>query len=261
MVHLSPTCGDGWASMPDAMPPRPIPGGMTRECFDPWGYVEFRTNGDVAPCCFRPAIGNFVDTPLSAILNGAAVRRLRAELLSGEMDQFCADCRGRPLIAVDDFHEGVKQRVLAVRLPPGFDAALYLAANPDVAASGMEPTAHFLRYGRLEGRPLYPKLPDTLYMMPFDAVLYLEANPDVAALGTEPLKHFWYIGQFEGRPLRMAGRPASTDNSIPILFQPELYLQANMDIERSGVDPYSHYLNHGQFEGRPLRLPPDPESG
>ena len=40
------------------------------------------------------------------------------------------------------------------RLPDDFDAAAYLAANPDVAEGGMEAGDHYLRYGRREGRPL-----------------------------------------------------------------------------------------------------------
>ena len=37
-----------------------------------------------------------------------------------------------------------------------FDGARYLAENPDVAAAGMNPLAHFLQYGRYEGRQYYP---------------------------------------------------------------------------------------------------------
>ncbi|MGZ8969760.1 MAG: phytanoyl-CoA dioxygenase family protein [Telluria sp.] len=37
-----------------------------------------------------------------------------------------------------------------------FDGALYLAANPDVAASGTNPAEHYLQYGRKEKRKLRP---------------------------------------------------------------------------------------------------------
>ena len=40
-----------------------------------------------------------------------------------------------------------------------FDPDLYLAANPDVAAAGMNPFEHFVRHGRLENRRLRPDLP------------------------------------------------------------------------------------------------------
>jgi hypothetical protein len=42
------------------------------------------------------------------------------------------------------------------RLPNGFDAAPYLQANPDVAATGAEPGEHYRRYGWAEGRILGP---------------------------------------------------------------------------------------------------------
>lgn len=41
-------------------------------------------------------------------------------------------------------------------LPSGFDEALYLLANPDVAKAGVNAKQHFLSYGRREGRKLQP---------------------------------------------------------------------------------------------------------
>jgi hypothetical protein len=37
-------------------------------------------------------------------------------------------------------------------VPSEFDSTAYLAANPDVAAAGMDAAAHYNQYGRLEGR-------------------------------------------------------------------------------------------------------------
>ena len=42
------------------------------------------------------------------------------------------------------------------RLPPDFDAARYLAANPDVAMAGVDARQHYLEFGFREGRPLAP---------------------------------------------------------------------------------------------------------
>src|SRR3546814_7275288 len=39
---------------------------------------------------------------------------------------------------------------------PGFSTRRYLRANPDVAAAGMNPLVHYLRFGRGEGRPCFP---------------------------------------------------------------------------------------------------------
>lgn len=179
-----------------------VPEGMTRECYDPWNYVEFRANGDVAPCCFRPAIGNIRAQTPSEILNGTAARKLRAELLYGSLDRFCGPCRGKRLIPTDAFQAAVSQRLEAVQLPPGFDPQLYLAANPDVAEGGLDPINHFLRYGRLEARPLRPPPPEGEHVITFEAELYLQANPDIARLGIDPFEHFQRYGQYEGRPLR-----------------------------------------------------------
>jgi hypothetical protein len=52
-----------------------------------------------------------------------------------------------------------------------FDAAYYLANNPDVAANGIDPALHFAQRGWKEGRKPGPR---------FDPVHYLEQNPDVA---------------------------------------------------------------------------------
>ena len=41
-------------------------------------------------------------------------------------------------------------------MPAGFDKALYLAANPDVARAGMDAAEHWLTYGKREGRKLKP---------------------------------------------------------------------------------------------------------
>src|SRR5690348_2369620 len=65
----------------------------------------------------------------------------------------------------------------------------YLAANPDVRASGIDPLTHFEQSGWKEGRD-----PSN-----FDVRLYLLHNPDVAAAGIDPLEHYVESGQFEGR--------------------------------------------------------------
>jgi hypothetical protein len=74
-----------------------------------------------------------------------------------------------------------------------FDAAFYLAVNPDVAASGMDPLEHFLITGWLEGRD-----PST----EFSVRDYLDANPDVAASGLNPFAHYVVAGRAEGRAAR-----------------------------------------------------------
>ena len=64
----------------------------------------------------------------------------------------------------------------------GFDPSFYLLSNPDVAAAGVDPLAHFLTFGGKEGRA-----PDGL----FDVKYYLAHNPDVAGAGVNPLLHYF----------------------------------------------------------------------
>ncbi|MCJ2112006.1 Ig-like domain-containing protein [Methylobacterium sp. E-025] len=68
----------------------------------------------------------------------------------------------------------------------------YLAANPDVAASGTNPLLHYEQTGWFAGRD-----PSTA----FHTDAYLAANPDVAALGMDPLHHYLQFGMAEGRHL------------------------------------------------------------
>ncbi len=74
-----------------------------------------------------------------------------------------------------------------------FDAAYYLAAHPDVAASGMDPLEHFLVTGWIEGRDP---------TRTFSLRDYLEAYPDVAQSGLNPFAHYLIRGRAEGRTPR-----------------------------------------------------------
>jgi len=111
-----------------------------------------------------------------------------------------------------------------------FDAGLYLAKNPDVAAAGMDPQAHYDAFGWKEGRN-----PDAL----FDTGYYLAHNPDVAQAGIDPLLHFETMGWKEGRDPGPGFSLAS-------------YLQHNPDVALAGIDPLDHYLLYGSAEHRSL---------
>jgi hypothetical protein len=71
-----------------------------------------------------------------------------------------------------------------------FDAVWYLAQYTDVAASGVNPLAHYLTSGANEGRDPNPL---------FDTKWYLAQYPDVAAAGMNPLAHYVSFGAKEGR--------------------------------------------------------------
>jgi GT2 family glycosyltransferase len=107
-----------------------------------------------------------------------------------------------------------------------FDADFYLAANPDVAARGLDPLAHYLRHGAREHRSPHPL---------FDARYYLESNPDVAAAGEDPVLHFLAQGAREGR------RPH-------VLFDPEFY-RAQTNDPAAAANPLHHFLHGGAAAG------------
>jgi hypothetical protein len=71
-----------------------------------------------------------------------------------------------------------------------FDADYYLAVNPDVAAAGTDPLAHFLLNGWREGRDPSAS---------FSLAGYLELHGDVAAAGINALVHYVLAGRAEGR--------------------------------------------------------------
>lgn len=79
-----------------------------------------------------------------------------------------------------------------------FEPAFYLDQHPDIAATGMDPLAHYLHYGWKEGRNPSPD---------FDSAFYLDQYPDVARAGTNPLMHFLFVGRHEGRFPRHPIRP------------------------------------------------------
>jgi hypothetical protein len=71
-----------------------------------------------------------------------------------------------------------------------FDKSYYLQNNPDVAACGMSPVMHYVKFGGFEGRK-----PCSI----FDSAYYLNAYPDVKSAGMNPLLHFIAYGRAEGR--------------------------------------------------------------
>ena len=89
--------------------------------------------------------------------------------------------------------------------PAGFNAAAYLAANPDVARNGMGAWDHFQTYGRQENRQGSGLSPSEYGAFSlggaggFNAANYLAMNPDVARNGLNPWQHFQTYGARENR--------------------------------------------------------------
>jgi len=77
-----------------------------------------------------------------------------------------------------------------------FDPDWYLAQDPGLRSSGMDPAEHYLRAGSYEGRNPGPG---------FDTMAYYLANPDVAAASWPALPHYESAGRAEGRPITLTG--------------------------------------------------------
>ncbi len=74
----------------------------------------------------------------------------------------------------------------------------YRARYPDVAALGMDPAEHYLKYGAMLGRNPGKN---------FDTRFYLAQNPDAAQSGMNPLLHY----AEHGAPQGFRARPANAD--------------------------------------------------
>ena len=113
--------------------------------------------------------------------------------------------------------------------------------NPDVAAAGIDPLAHYLAV-RLRRRPRGLQAIGQNITGGFDAQYYLFHNPDVAAAGVDPLSHFNAFGWQEGR-------------NPNAWFDTAGYLAHYTDVAAAGINPLQHYETDGWKEGR------DPSAG
>ena len=123
-----------------------------------------------------------------------------------------------------------------------FDADYYATSYPDVAETGGDPLAHYVRHGAREGRNPNPH---------FDTVFYLEHNADVVRAGANPLAHYLRSGADEGR---------DPGPDFDTLF----YLDDNPFVRESKMNPLVHYLHFGRLRGRrprPDAEVPEPEPG
>jgi MoaA/NifB/PqqE/SkfB family radical SAM enzyme len=97
---------------------RPEP--LTRDCLDPWNYLEISARGEVRPCCNFDSIGRLDSDgrDTRGLRNTDAFRALRESLLNGNLQSPCQRCHIRSTVPV----AALKQRVeAAVRDLPSPD--------------------------------------------------------------------------------------------------------------------------------------------
>jgi cytidyltransferase-like protein len=126
-----------------------------------------------------------------------------------------------------------------------FSTADYLSRNADVAAAGLIPFFHYLRFGRSEKR-LVKENDETkaLVRQELDVEFYHEQirerapSSDLGSL--DPVEHY----------LEQGWRSGHDPNE---LFATSDYLEAYPDVKTSGMNPFVHYLRFGRAEGRSIR--------
>ena len=165
-----------------------------------------------------------------------------------------------------------------LRLRSHFDAPYYLAQNPDVQASGVDPLLHYIQTGWREGRDPTAS---------FSTKFYLQSHPDVRAQDVNPFWHYLRFGKTERRGAVGAVASARDRALIESAFDapyyqslfvegqaPEdplghfliqgwkefrdpndwfsvsFYLRNNPDVRDAGINPFVHYLAHGRTENR-----------
>ena len=132
-----------------------------------------------------------------------------------------------------------------------FDVEYYLRENKDVAEAGIDPYVHYIENGESEGRK-----PNEY----FSPNYYLACNEDVAEAQLSPLSHFSEFGYKEEREYLEPEQESSeiieptqidiSKSSRADVFDSEYYLETNPDVADANVDPYWHYVESGEREGR-----------
>jgi MoaA/NifB/PqqE/SkfB family radical SAM enzyme len=83
----------------------------TRDCVDPWEMTFIRADGRVALCCWSPHLGNLKDESLASLIDSPAARKMRAGLLSGELDDACRHCPARGMTTRANLAKRVRKTI------------------------------------------------------------------------------------------------------------------------------------------------------
>lgn len=88
----------------------------TRDCTDPWFFVLFNADRSLAPCCWHPPVARLAPgEDLGAALNGAAIKAVRRQLLTGALSPACADCPARGLTDPASLAQRVRAEMAALQ--------------------------------------------------------------------------------------------------------------------------------------------------
>lgn len=121
----------------------------------------------------------------------------------------------------------IRREYNEIRAAMLFEAEWYLARYPDVAAAGIDPLEHYIRFGSGEGRNPHPL---------FDSQWYATQAPDLAASRLSALGHYISIGAARG----LDPNP---------LFDTDRYLAQHPDVAAAGLNPLRHFWKNGGGDG------------
>lgn len=98
--------------------------GQTRDCNDPWTFMQILSNKSIRPCCFSGVeIGSVKEEAcgIAGALNSKAAVTLRKELLTGRLDEYCSICSYKPMTDVAVFQRKIYLLVKLGRLWPYYE--------------------------------------------------------------------------------------------------------------------------------------------
>jgi O-antigen biosynthesis protein len=135
-----------------------------------------------------------------------------------------------------------------------FSNELYLNTHPDVREANIDPFEHFINFGKQEGRisfistwgqdinELINSARIDIVLSKFDPEFYRECNDELKELSDRALVSHYLI----------KGWKENIDPSRR--FSTRDYLNLNDDVAKSGLNPFLHYLMHGQYEDRIAKI-------
>ena len=163
-------------------------------------------------------------------------------------------------------------------LPILFHPEWYLAANPDIRTAGIDPLAHYVEHGAVEGRwpvdleadAVDPTI-EALHRLDlgseeaeaFDPAFARVLYPELAALSDPELALVCGEGSDRIRSkARFVAELCENPREIPIDFQAAEYVRLYPDLrwlaDQSPLEALRHYMCHGRFEPRLHTLRADP---
>jgi autotransporter-associated beta strand protein len=198
----------------------------TRTAFANGGSIT-QLHPDFSHAAHCEAIGEAASyAPLR--IQGDAVDRIAARL------QMRASSLGHATTAATPRKRQRLARSATTDLATLLDPDFYRAHNPDVAAAAIDPTAHYARHGRQEGRDPCSGSDLLRGLGLLEPATIIRTMADVVAAGIDPVEHFCAHGWQERR------------NPNPY-FDTAWYLDTHRP--PAGVNPLVHYVLIGEAAG------------